>query len=233
MRTSRYTLLISLLLLLPFSGSSQEKATVEETEKSGKTSMFSFNGIGVSADMFGFAYSLLDEYTSAEIAVEANFGNRFYPIAEIGLGWCDTQDETTGIKYKTTAPYYKVGLNYNFFTNKEKPDPDHYIYGLARFAWTSFDYDVETPPITDPVWGGTASLDLEGVGGSCSWAEIGAGIKVKIFKGLHMGWSIRYKVRLSDKKGSNSNMWYIPGFGINKSTTFGGTYSIIYEIPFK
>jgi hypothetical protein len=219
--------------MYPFKGSSQENAVVEEKDNSKQTSIFSFNGIGVSADLFGFAYSLLDEYTSAEVAIEANLGNRFYPTAEVGLGWCNTQDETTGIRYKTNAPYFKVGLNYNFFTSKNKPDPDHYIYGLARFAWTGFEYDIETPPIIDPVWGGSTSLNLDGVSGNCSWAEIGAGIKVKIFKGFHMGWSIRYKIRLSEKRGNNSNMWYIPGFGINKSTTFGGTYSIIYEIPFK
>ncbi len=220
-------------MLLPHKGAAQEKESSQDGNAAKEYSMFSFNGIGVSADLFGYAYSMLEEYTSSEVAVELNFGNRFYPIVEAGMGWCDVTDETTSIKYKTSAPYFKAGLNYNFFTNSEKPNPSHYIYGLARFAWTSFEYDVETPPIIDPVWGGSAALDLNGVSGSCSWAEIGAGIKVKVFKGLHMGWSIRYKIRLSDKEGSNSNMWYIPGYGINKSTCFGGTYSIIYEIPFK
>jgi hypothetical protein len=48
-----------------------------------------------------------------------------------------------------------------------------------------------------------------------------------------MGWSIRYKFRLSQKNSTYSNMWYIPGYGINKRTCFGGTYSLIYDIPFK
>ncbi len=221
------SILLSSLLLVPATMHAQEKS---ETSKSID---LSFNGIGVSADLFGFAYSLLDDYTSAELAIEANLGNRIYPIFEAGLGWCDTTDETTLIHYKAKAPYYRVGINYNFFTNEEKPDPDHYIYGLARFAWSNFKYDVNTPPITDPVWGGQASLALSDVDGSCSWAEIGAGIKVKIAKGFHMGWSIRYKVRINQEKGPNSNMWYIPGYGANKSTCFGGTYSLIYEIPFK
>ena len=212
---------------MPATASAQKAAT----EK--KSYDLSFKGIGLSADLSGYAYSLLDDYTSAEFAVEANFGNRIYPTVEIGKGWCDTTDETTLIHYKTSAPYYRVGLNYNFFTKDEKPNPDSYIYGLARIAWTNPQYDVNTPPITDPVWGGESSLALKGVNGSCTWAELGAGIKVKIAKGFHMGWSIRYKVRISQQKGTNSNMWYIPGYGINKSTCFGGTYSLIYEIPFK
>lgn len=227
MRTLSYILSISLLSLLPLGSKAQE--AVEEQKR--EYSPFSFNGIGVQADIFGFAYSMLEDYTSGEIAVEANFGNRFYPIVEAGMGWCNVTDETTQIKYKTSAPYFRAGLNYNFFTDEEKPSPDHYIFGLARIAWSSFNYDVTTPAITDPVWGGAVGLNLKDAPGSCTWAEIGAGIKVKIAKGFHMGWSIRYKVRLSQEKGSNSNMWYIPGYGINKNTCFGGTYSLIYEFP--
>lgn len=194
---------------------------------------FSFRSIAVSADVFGFAYSLLEEFTSSEFAVEANFGNRIYPIAEVGLGWCSTTDETTGIEYKTNAPYYRVGVNYNFSTTNEKPNPNYGIFGIARFAWTSCEYDVTTPPIIDPVWGGTAALDLNGVKGTATWAEIGVGVRVKIAKNFHMGWSIRYKARISQEKTSNSQMWYIPGYGINKSTCFGGTYNLIYEIPIR
>ena len=94
-----------------------------------------------------------------------------------------------------------------------------------------FRYDVNTPPITDPVWGGEVALDLKDVEGSCLWGEVGAGIKVRIVKGFHMGWSIRYKARITEKQAENSRMWYIPGYGINQSTCFGGTYSLIYDIP--
>ena len=230
MRTLSYIFSISLFILLPLGAYSQENNDKNQTDN--EQDRFSFNGIGISADLFGYAYSLLEDYTSGEVAIEANFNNRFYPTIEAGLGWCDVKDETTSIKYKTSAPYFKVGLNYNFFTNKEKPDPDHYIYGLARFAWSNFEYDVDSPPITDPVWGNSVALDLKDVEGSSTWAEIGAGIKVKIAKGFHMGWSVRYKIRLSQKEGTNSRMWYIPGYGINQSTCFGGTYSLIYELPF-
>ena len=225
--------MISMLLALPLLAVAGENDKKETKDKSNIADMFSINGIGVSADIFGYVYSLIDDYTSGEVAVELNLGNRFYPIAEIGLGWCDAIDETTSIRYKTRAPYYRVGINYNFMTNEKKPNPKNYVYALARFGWSSFNYDVETPPVTDPVWGGSTALKLNDVKGSCSWAEFGVGVKVKIAKGFHMGWSIRYKTRISEKQGNNSRMWYIPGFGINKGTCFGGTYNLIYEIPFK
>lgn len=208
-------------------------ATNAQKQQEKKPISFSFNSISISADVFGLAYSLLGDYTSSEVAVEANFGNRIYPTAEVGLGWCDAIDETTAIRYKTSAPYYRVGLNYNFSTTAENPNPNYSIFAIGRFAWSSGKYDVHTPPIIDPVWGGSTALDLTGVKGSAMWAEIGVGVRVKIAKNFHMGWTIRYKARISQEKASNSQMWYIPGYGINQSTCFGGTYNLIYEIPFK
>lgn len=205
----------------------------DKEEKNTEYRFFSFNGIGLQADLFGYVYSLMGEYTSAEGALEVNIGNRLYPIAEIGYGWCNYTDETNGMHYKTASPYYKVGFNYNFYTKKKNPNPKHYIYGLARVGWCDFKYDVDTPPITDPVWGDKTALNIQNVEGASIWAEVGAGIKVKIAKGFHMGWSIRYKFRITEKNSTYSKMWYIPGYGLNKSTCFGGTYSLIYDIPFK
>ena len=139
----------------------------------------------------------------------------------------------SGIEYRTNAPYYRAGFNYNFLTKKDNPNPKHYIYGLVRVGGTNFRYDVNTPPITDPVWGGEVALDLKNVEGACLWGEIGVGIKVEIAKGFKMGWSVRYKARITEKQAGNSRMWYIPGYGINRSTCFGGTYNLIYDIPIR
>ena len=220
----------SILLISSFEATAQGK---KENKAGEEPVSYSFRSIAVSGDLFGLAYSLIDDYASSEIAIEANFGNRLYPIAEIGYGWCDATDETNGIRYKTNAPYYRVGLNYNFSTTRENPNPDYCIFGIGRIGWTSCRYDVDTPPVTDPVWGCSTSLHLSGVKGSAAWAEVGVGLRMKIAKNFHMGWSVRYKARLSQEKAHNSEMWYIPGYGINKSTGFGGTYNLIYEIPFK
>lgn len=230
MRTLGYILLSSILLISSLEATAQGK---KENKAEKEPISYSFRGIAVSGDLFGLAYSLIDDYASSEIAIEANFGNRLYPIAEIGYGWCNATDETNGIRYKTNAPYYRVGLNYNFSTTRENPDPDYCIFGIGRIGWTSCRYDVDTPPITDPVWGGSTSLHLSEVKGNAAWAEVGVGIRMKVAKNFHMGWSIRYKARLSHEKAHNSEMWYIPGYGTNKSTGFGGTYNLIYEIPFK
>ena len=231
MRILSYILFSSLLLLTPLVAEAREKKNEENNNTEYK--FFSFNGVGVQADLFGYVYSLIGEYTYAEGALELNIGNRLYPIAEVGYGWCNYTDETSRMHYKTASPYYKVGINYNFYTKRNNPTPKNYIYALARIGWCNFNYDVNTPEITDPVWGENTSLNISNVNGASVWAEIGAGIKVKIAKGFHMGWSIRYKFRLSEQNGEYSKMWYIPGYGLNKRTCFGGSYSLIYDIPFK
>ena len=234
MRISRYILLSSILLVLAAAAPAQENSNATAKKKSREFwSLFSFKGIGLSTDLFGFASYALSDHCSGEVAAEANFGNRLYPAVEVGWGWCNTTDELSSIKYRASSPYYRVGFNYNFFTTKKEPNPKHYIYGLLRIGWSNFKYDVSTPPITDPMWGSSTALDLKDVDGSCLWGEIGAGIKVKIAKGFHMGWSVRYKVRFTEEVGPNSQMWYIPGFGINKTFCFGGTYSLIYDIPLR
>lgn len=231
MRILSYILFSSILLLAP--ATVQAQKTEKEEKNDTEYKFFSFNGIGIQADLFGYVYSLIGEYTYAEGAIEANIGNKLYPIAEVGYGWCNYTEETNRMNYRTSAPYYKVGFNYNFYTKKDNPNPKNYIYGLVRVGWCNFKYDIDTPEITDPVWGDKTALNISNVDGASIWAEIGAGIKVKIAKGFHMGWSVRYKFRFTEKSTPYSKMWYIPGFGINKSTCFGGTYSLIYDIPFK
>ena len=234
MRILSYILLSSILLTGSLNASAQENAEQEKRErKESLREFFTFKGVGFSTDLFCRIYSLLGEGISTEFAAEVNLGNLLYPTVEAGWAWCNTTDENRGIKYRTNAPYYKIGFNYNFTTSKKKPNPRHYIYGLFRIGWSSFEYDVETPPITDPVWGSTVALNLKNVEGSCLWGELGVGIKVKIVKGFKMGWSVRYKVRFTEEKAQNSRMWYIPGYGINNSTGFGGTYSLIYDLPIK
>ena len=232
MRILSYILFSSILLFAPVASHAKDKEK-DKPKNESEYKFLSFNGVGIQADLFGYAFTLIGDYTYAEGAVEFNIGNMLYPIAEVGYGWCNYTDATTGMHYKTAAPYYKVGFNYNITTKRENPNPKNYIYVLARFGWSNPTYDIDTPEITDPVWGGETSLHLAGVKGTSMWGEIGAGIKVRIAKGFHMGWSIRYKMRITDKGSPNSKMWYIPGYGLNSRTCFGGSYSLIYDIPFK
>jgi hypothetical protein len=228
MKISNYILLSSLLLtLLPCTINAQEKKNEE------KEGTFAFKGISLSTDIFGYMSSFLDDGMSGEIAIEANLGNRFFPIVEAGYGSIDITDENFGIHYKSAAPYMRAGLNYNFSYQEGKTLRPNYVYGALRFGCSKMKYDVSSPPLHDPIWGGEVPYSFSDVNGFASWIELGVGVSAKIWKNFRMGWCVRYKARVNATKSKNSKIGYIPGFGTNRHTRFGATYSLIYEIPFK
>lgn len=225
-----YTILLgSSLLFCPLCLKAQGKGPVITEEKE-ETPLY--QGTSISLDIFGIGNKLLgSDITSAEASIEVNLKNRFMPVAEIGYGQTDTTDDGTNIHYKASAPYFKIGANYNVMF--KKPYLPGFISVGLRYGFTSFSYDVDAPDMIDPTWGNiTVPFAYNGVKTNVSWVEALVGFRTRIYKSFSMGWSVRYRARLSMKKTENTEPWYIPGFGKNKSTNIGITYNLIYKLPF-
>lgn len=231
-KTLRYFLLISLLSLFSsvFAQESTEKKILPK-DMPVEEGLFTFKGISLSADLFGSVYRLFGNSISSEVAIDFNFRNQFFPVVEIGYGSSNDENEDNGCRYTTSAPYFRVGLNYNIFYRKGKVAQPSFGYVGVRYGFSAFSYDVEAPNLQDPVWGGSVPFDYNNVSGNYHWFELCGGIKAKIWKNFYMGWCIRYKARLSVKNSPHSAPWYVPGFGNSTHTTFGATYSIIYNLP--
>jgi hypothetical protein len=54
------------------------------------------------------------------------------------------------------------------------------------------------------------------------------GVDAKIWGPLHLGWSVRYHLKLSTKEGEHGNVWYIPGYG-KRGSAMGGTFNVGFE----
>ena len=122
-----------------------------------------FQGMNVMVDLVGpGGYVLGSDFFAAEAALEVNLLNRFFPVLEVGYGRTDAINEDTELHYKTAAPYFRLGLNYNVQYKKKLPG---YIYAGARIAYSTFKYDIDGPPMTDPVWGGELPFHIAGVKG--------------------------------------------------------------------
>ena len=191
-----------------------------------------FQGAFVGVDVFGPAMHVLgSDFLNTEVSLEANLKNKYFPTLEIGYGSTDTTDDETNIHFKTSAPYFRIGAGYNVF-HKKPHLPGQFIIGV-RFGHNSFKYDVEAPALSDPYWAGTTiPLSYQGVKTNASWLELVASLKTHVYKGFYLGLSVRYRSLIKVKKSENSEPWYIPGFGKNKSTNFGVTYNLIYKLPF-
>lgn len=234
-KTSKYIsllLILNSLLLLPSSSAWGQKKSKEELKADYKAAPF-YQGSSVGVEVAGLASHLLgSDILSSEVILQSNLKNRFFPTIEVGYGKADAIHDTNELHYKTSAPYFRIGMDYNAFYLK--PYLPGYLYAGLRYAMTSFTYDISGPDMYDPNYGGVLQVPyvFEGNKSKASWMEAVVGIKVKIYKGFCMGWAVRYRMRMNVTNTENSEPWYIPGFGKNASSSFNLTYNLIYNLPF-
>lgn len=219
---------VVLLTALPMVAQNHRKPTPEEIRlKQIDDSIPFFRGFQVKADLVGLAQRVLSDYGQYEAGLRVNLKDRYFPTIELGMGKADHSDVVTQTSYKTTAPYGKIGVDFNIMKNK------HDIYRVllgVRYGFTAFKFDVDHSEMIDPVWGGTTPFFGHDIHANYHWMELLAGIDAKIWGPLHLGWSARYKRRLHSNNGELGNVWYVPGFGIQGTTRLGGTFDVIIEL---
>lgn len=238
-------LLSSIFLLLSLPVKAQERkirfkseVEKEEAEKKlqekavQKENVVFFQGLSIGADVSGLLNKAFGgDYTYGGISVQANLKNRYMPVVEIGYGKIDVTNEDTQIHFSTAAPYARVGMDYNMMY--KKPHLPGYIYVGGRIGYTPMKYDYDAPTLVDPNWKDLEILiNYHDVKSNVTWFELVVGLKARIFKSFHMGWSLRYHSRLKMTKNENTEPHYIPGFGKGGKTNFGFAYNLIYDLPF-
>ena len=165
------------------------------------------------------------DYGEIEGGLKLNIKRKFFPVVEVGLGLCDKTHDETDIHYKTSSPFIRVGCDYNFIKNKMS---DNRIFGGIRFGYTTFKYDMDAPPLDDPYWSGSQlGFSFKDVSSNASWCEFVFGLETKVWRCINLGWSARYKRRLSHKTTEVGKAWYVPGYGENDGHLFTGTFNVI------
>lgn len=237
------TLLLAFLCLIAVPTFAEENNKKNDSKNLTSKEIPFFKGISVGYDLMGPIYKgYSDDYISHEFFIDFNFKNRFLPVVEVGYGKADKWGDK-GINYKTKAPYIRFGMDYNFLYKKEHGS----ILSLGlRYAFTSFDYEIEALPLKDGVWGDevtnpniwddiwkeSVTIPYSKQAGNMHWLEFVASVRTKIISNLHMSLSLRMRRKINAKTADLANPWYIPGYGIYKTSRFGMSYSIIYTIPF-
>lgn len=193
-----------------------------------------YRGTAVAIDAVGAAMLAFGDYGQWEAHVRVNLRDRYFPVVEAGLGRADIEDETTSLRYKTSAPYFRAGMDYNILRDKHGP---YRLYVGARMAFTSYKFDLTGPAPQDPVWGGepdtptpAPALSELGVKDHYLWAELLLGVDARIWGPLRLGWSVRYRQRLAHGTPATDNPYYVPGFGMQGNSKFAATFNITFEI---
>jgi len=187
-----------------------------------------FQGFTLGVDLFSPAQYLLSDGGGFEGALRLNLLNTYLPIVEVGYVRYDKTDENTDIRYATTAPYARIGIDVNMLNNKWQ---NNRLYVGARYGISKYDFDISGPSVSDPVWGGEETFSYEGISMTSQWLELVCGVEVGLWRNLHMGWSVRYKQKLSSTKSRYAEPYYIPGYGTTTgAVAWGITYSLIFDL---
>lgn len=217
---------ISLVLLMLPSGPAMAQGRKKVLAAKADTVAF-FRGVAVSGDLVGLAQMAFGSYGQYEAALRINLKDKYFPVFEVGYGKADADDVTTNMRYKTSAPYGRVGLDFNLA--KDKHDV-YRLYGGFRYALTYYKFSVNGTGVKDPVWGEEVPFSAQDVKANYHWLEGVFGVDAKIFGPLRLGWSLRYRRRLMHDDGTVGKTWYVPGFGKQGGTRLGGTFNVIFEL---
>lgn len=217
---------ISAWLFIPACAAAQQGSSKRiEAEQKDTTALF--RHVAVSVDLIGPIQLMVSDYGQYEAALRVNLKDKYFPVFELGLGKANGTDESTNITYKTTGPYGRIGCDFNLLKNKH----DIYrLYAGLRYALTYYKYDLSSPGVTDPVWGETAEYGATGVKCNYHWMEAIFGVDAKLWGPIRLGWSLRYKRRLFHNDGDLGSTWYVPGYGIQGGSRFGGTFNVTFEL---
>lgn len=218
--TSISSCILLISLLLPCGTLSAQKRI--EAEKD--TTAF-FQGVVVGADLFGAVQRPfnISDFGQYEAFLRLNLKGKYFPVFELGMGDAEHEkDPITGIYTKTSAPYGRIGCDFNVLKNK------HDVYKVfvgARFAYTNFDFEFSHEGIKDPILGRNVPYSVKD-NNSVYWIEGVFGVDAKVVGPVHLGWSVRYRRRIYSTDCKIGDMWYVPGFGRYDKTNIGGTFNL-------
>lgn len=185
-----------------------------------------FCGMAVQADMVGLGMGIANaRFANMEAGLKANLREKYLPVFEMGIGKCTREGRENDNVFSTHAPYFRLGVDYNMNSDRSS---NKYTIG-ARYGVSIFNYQFRSDDMADAVWGDPMPLHLKGLHGRAHWLEIVVGVQTRIWKFVHLGWNIRYKARLKQHTDQAGEPWYIPGFGKNDASCWGGTMNVIFD----
>lgn len=213
------------LLLVCMASTAQAQMKIFKMEKD---SIPFFRGFALSFDLVGPAMLMLSDHGEYEGALRINLHDQWFPIFEAGIGRANHEDdEVTEITYKTTAPYFRIGMDWNILKKKHGPNR---MYAGFRYAFTSYKVDIIRKDLPDPIWKTQSGFGIKDLGCHMHWLEIVFGIDAKVYGPLHLGWSARYKRPIHHKEGNIGNIWYVPGFGTGSDDQLTANFNVIIDI---
>ena len=184
-------------------------------------------GVRAGVDLVSLILTpISDNFSGWEGSVDVDF-YRYFLVLEAGSWSRDIVTETN--IYSNTGNFWRAGVDVNFLKN----DPEKNMFFLGfRYGSGTFNEQL-TIIVDDPVFGiGSNTFAHQNV--NASWAELTTGLRVKMWRFLWMGYTIRYKFALNTNAPSGLFPYDVPGYGQTfKNTTWGFSYYVMVRLPFE
>jgi Domain of unknown function (DUF6048) len=214
---------ISIIALLSFDCLGQGK----KEKDSVSIKDFIPTGIRFGTDFIALIKSSYDKsYRGWEVDADVDL-YRYFLVVELG-SW--KRNFSSGVsQYSNNGNYFRVGADFNFL---HKDTDGNALFLGARYARSVFSEDYATL-IEDPVWG-TSEVNFRNTDANANWLEVTAGLRVKIWKVLWLGYTARFKFGLNIGNTPEMLPHDIPGYGQNiKQSTWGFNYLVLVRLPLR
>jgi hypothetical protein len=163
----------------------------------------------------------------SELSFDLELWPNWFPALETGYEVMKLKTEN--IDYASSGNFTRIGFDYNFLEAETVKDKDLFYaglrYGFSLAHQKTYKYQI------DNYWGPeTGSYPRQDY--TAHWIEMVVGLKGEVLKNVYLGWSVRGKIKLSEKNLDMPPVYFIPGYGkAEKGFTLDFSYSIYYNLP--
>ena len=211
---------ISLLLL---SGSYVLKGQVVELQKQPP------KGFTLGVNLAGPINKLFDNGRSGiSFLSRMSLKSPYSLLAEVGYE--NVLFENSRYRYSSNGTFFKAGVEYDVFAEKETGSNDNLLFGL-HYGYAIQEQEASSFTIENSYWGEyTGRLGVYSV--NTHWIELSGGPRMELLKNFFMGWTLQIKLALYRDNPDILSPYLIPGFGNGDNRiNLGFSYSVEYMIP--
>ena len=174
--------------------------------------------------------SMVSNSFGYDFAAEYYLRNEFFAEAE--GGWGGSKVTYTDLAYNSNNSFFRLGFNKSILARERPTDWDMMFFGM-RAGYAAVTRGAASYTVIDSVWG-NESGSKPGKSFSAVWAELAAGMRVELFRGISGGWTIRGKFLMNGRSFKDLSPLYIAGYGRgDKNTAFDFNVYLSYAIRWR
>jgi hypothetical protein len=167
-----------------------------------------------------------DDFTGWEVNADVDL-RRYFLAFDYGA-WA-RKFPGDSVSYSNDGRYWRLGADVNFLLK----DAERNMFFIGfRYGRAVFSEDLSVISV-DPNWG-TIARNYNNTDVTSRWYELTAGIRVKMWKMIWMGYTARFKFGLKHKGDGTMIPHDVPGYGgTDRESTWGFNYQIFIRLPFR